>query len=238
MESNDKRVYAGYYKRYDRQLIYVISTAKDADTGEDTVIYMPYSLTKKYGYFTVSKRSFCEPVIIDGKEFPKYRRQTQKTPSANVLNTVKATGFRGPIRRPSDDDDYDLYVRRYQSSPTYYEYARDICKNYKKDIEAINECIKLKRYLSISKEDFYKAHEDVKLLKSSIATRLKEYKEFFHEHFVQGISIRKYAERHGINRGSVELIQKKLFKEFAAILYERDVSEGKTRIKPKKNKNT
>ena len=60
MESNDKRVYAGYYKRYDGQLIYVISTAKDADTGEDTVIYMPYSLTKKYGYFTVSKRSLTE----------------------------------------------------------------------------------------------------------------------------------------------------------------------------------
>lgn len=236
METNDKRIYAGYYKRYDGQLVYVISTAKDADTGEDTVIYMPYSLTKRYGYYTISKRSFCETVIVKGKEVPKYRRQTQKTPSADVINTVKSTGFRGPIRKESFDNYSDLHVRVYQSSPTYYEYARDICKNYKKDLETINECIKMKRYINISKEDFNKAREDVRLLRSSIPTRLKEYKGFFHEHFVQGVSIRKYAERHGINRGSVELIQKKLLREFAAILYERDVSEGTTRIKPKGKK--
>lgn len=238
METIDKRVYAGYYKRYDGQLVYVISTAKDADTDEDTVIYTPYSLTKRYGYFTISKKSFCEPVIVKGKEVPKFRRQTQKTPSADMINYVKATGFRGPIRRQPKEDDYNLYGRSYQNSPTYYEYARDICKNYKKDLEAINECITLKRYISLSKDNFHKAYEDIKLVKSSIGTVLKDYKEFFHEHFVQGISIRKYAERHGINRGSVELIQKKLFKELAAILYQRDVSEGKCRIKPRKKKGT
>ena len=237
MESNDKRVYAGYYKRYDGQLIYVISTAKDADTDEDMVIYKPYSLTKATGYFTISKRSFCELVVVDDKEMPKYRRQTQKTPSANMINSVKATGFRGPIRKESTDD-YLKYGRKYQSSPTYYEYARTICKNYRNDLDAINECITLKRYVALSKEDFDKAYEDIKLIKSSIATSLRDYKQFFHEHFVQGVSIRKYAERHGINRGSVELIQKKLFNELAAILYQRDISEGKNRIKPKKNKNT
>ena len=233
MESNDKRVYAGYYKRYDGQLIYVISTAIDADTGEDTVIYKPYSLTKDTGYFTISKRSFCELVVVDGKELPKYRRQPQKTPSAIMINSVKATGFRGPIRRESTDD-YLEYGRKYQSSPTYYEYARTICKKYKNDLDAINECIALKRYVALSKEDFNKAYEDVKLIKASISTTLRDYKEFFHERFVQGVSIRKYAEQHGINRGSVELIQKKLFKELAAILYQRDISEGKTRIKPQK----
>ena len=197
MESNDKRVYAGYYKRYDGQLIYVISTAKDADTGEDTVIYKPYSLTKDTGYFTISKRSFCELVVVDGKELPKYRRQPQKTPSAIMINSVKATGFRGPIRRESTDD-YLEYGRKYQSSPTYYEYARTICKNYKNDLDAINECIALKRYVALSKEDFNKAYEDVKLIKASISTTLRDYKEFFHERFVQGVSIRKYADRKSV----------------------------------------
>ena len=36
----DKRVYAGYYKRYDGKLFYVVTMAKDGVTGEDVVIYM------------------------------------------------------------------------------------------------------------------------------------------------------------------------------------------------------
>jgi len=112
MDTNDKRVYAGYYKRYDGKLVYVISTAKDADTDEDVVIFTPYSLTKKKGYYTISKRSFCENVIIKGKEIPKFQRQTQKTPSADMINYVKATGFREPIRREPKEDDYIKHKRR------------------------------------------------------------------------------------------------------------------------------
>ena len=30
----DRRIYAGYYQRYDGKMIYVVTIAKDADTGE------------------------------------------------------------------------------------------------------------------------------------------------------------------------------------------------------------
>ena len=44
----NKRVYAGYYKRYDGKLIYVITIAKDELSGEDTVIYTPYWLSSRF----------------------------------------------------------------------------------------------------------------------------------------------------------------------------------------------
>lgn len=31
----DRRIYAGYYRRYDGKVIYAVTIAKDADTGED-----------------------------------------------------------------------------------------------------------------------------------------------------------------------------------------------------------
>ena len=33
----DRRIYAGYYRRHDGKMIYVVTMAKDADTNEDTV---------------------------------------------------------------------------------------------------------------------------------------------------------------------------------------------------------
>ena len=52
----DKRVYAGYYKRYDGKLFYVVTMAKDGVTGEDMVIYMPYSIRNNENYLTISKK--------------------------------------------------------------------------------------------------------------------------------------------------------------------------------------
>ena len=34
-----RRICAGYYRRYDGKVVYVISTATDADTGEETIIW-------------------------------------------------------------------------------------------------------------------------------------------------------------------------------------------------------
>ena len=36
LENYEKRVYAGYYKRFDGVLIYVITVTRDIDTGEDS----------------------------------------------------------------------------------------------------------------------------------------------------------------------------------------------------------
>ena len=37
-----RRISAGYYRRYDRKVVYVISLATDADTGEESVIWTTY----------------------------------------------------------------------------------------------------------------------------------------------------------------------------------------------------
>ena len=42
-----RRICAGYYRRYDGKVVYVISTATDADTGEETVIWTsPWSVPR------------------------------------------------------------------------------------------------------------------------------------------------------------------------------------------------
>ena len=51
-----------------------------------------------------------------------------------------------------------------------------------------------------------------------------------------GLSIRKYAEAHQLNRGSVDYLQKKFFSALARLLKERDEADGKCRLrKPAQN---
>ena len=71
------RVYAGFYKRYDGKIVYVITTAKDTDTGEETVIFFNYDYFTAISYLTCSKTSFCGTVLYEGKTVKKYRRQPQ-----------------------------------------------------------------------------------------------------------------------------------------------------------------
>jgi len=83
--SHDRRVYSGFYKRYDADIIYVVTTAKDGDTGKATVIYKPNSLLHDNKFFTISKDSFCSNVVVDGIEVPKYQRQTQIKASSELI---------------------------------------------------------------------------------------------------------------------------------------------------------
>ena len=66
-EKNNKRVYAGYYNRYDGKLIYVVMVTTDIDSGEKLVLcqYADYTNTGKY--YTVTKQSFCEQVEWRGQ---------------------------------------------------------------------------------------------------------------------------------------------------------------------------
>ena len=53
---------------------------------------------------------------------------------------------------------------------------------------------------------------------------------------MEGLSIRKYAEAHQLNRGSVDYLQKKFFSALARLLKERDEADGKCRLrKPAQN---
>ena len=78
--------------------------------------------------------------------------------------------------------------------------------------------------------------EDLQFLDNAMKTVLSEYRDSFRERFVEGLSIRKYAEAHQLNRGSVDYLQKKFFSALARLLKERDEAEGKCRLrKPAQN---
>ena len=63
-----------------------------------------------------------------------------------------------------------------------------------------------------------------------------EYQDYFQERFVDGLSIRKYAEAHQLNRGSVDYLRKKFFSALAQLLKERDEVDRKCRLrKPAQN---
>ena len=232
-----RRICAGYYRRYDGKVVYVISTATDADTGEETVIWTSYPFADVPRYRTSSKKSFCAFVKVDGERKAKYKRQINMKISAAAIERLEDEGFRGPVRkrhRRQLDEEYDS--REYQQSLTYHAYAKELCENYTFDWNKYHLCVKEKRYAAITRSDFAKLKEDLQFLDNALKTILSEYRDYFRERFVDGLSIRKYAEAHQLNRGSVDYLQKKFFSALARLLKERDEADGKCRLrKPAQN---
>lgn len=232
-----RRICAGYYRRYDGKVVYVISTATDADTGEETVIWTSYPFADVPSYCTSSKKSFYAFVKVDGERKAKYKRQINMKISAAAIERLEEEGFRGPVRkrhRRQLDEEYDS--REYQQSLTYHAYAKELCENYTFDWNKYHLCVKEKRYAAITRSDFAKLKEDLQFLDNALKTILSEYRDYFRERFVDGLSIRKYAEAHQLNRGSVDYLQKKFFSALARLLKERDEADGKCRLrKPAQN---
>ena len=226
----DKRVYAGYYKRYDGKLFYVVTIAKDVVTGEDMVIYMPYSI-RETDYLTISKKQFCEPVMVDGKLRARYKRQTQMRIEQDFIDSLESDLLPTPKRKRVPRPDEEKY-REYRTATNYYDYAKDLCVNYLVDLRKYKFS---KNYyddfIALSKKEMEIVYEDLKFIKTCFQTVLRDYAEFFNERFIKRLSIRKYAEAHNMNRGSVENIQRKMYKKLSALLYERDQADGKVRIK-------
>lgn len=232
-----RRICAGYYRRYDGKVVYVISLATDADTGEETVIWTAYPFADVPRYCTSSKKSFCTFVEVDGERRAKYKRQINMKISAAAIERLEDEGFRGPVRKRHRRQLYEEYdSREYQQSLTYHAYAKELCENYTFDWNKYHLCVKEKRYAAITRSDFAKLKEDLQFLDNALKTILSEYRDYFRERFVDGLSIRKYAEAHQLNRGSVDYLQKKFFSALARLLKERDEADGKCRLrKPAQN---
>lgn len=230
----ERRIYAGHYKRYDGKVIYVVTTAKDADTGEETVIWTPSLYANARQYFTMSKRSFCGDVEVDGKRQAKFKRQTSMRLSDAAAERYEEEGLRGPARKrySAPTDGYDAWE---QPRPrTYYEYAKALCEGYRLGLRKYQLCVSEKKYIAISKKDFLALEQDLRFLNTCMKTVLKDYAGYFDERFIQGSSIRKYAQAHSLNRGSVDHLQRKFFTALAAVLKERDEAEGTSRLLPEK----
>ena len=227
----ERKIRAGYYRRYDRKVVYVISLAPDADTGEESVIWTTYPFADVPKYYTSSKRSFCAFVEVNGERKAKYKRLLNMKISGGVIERLEEEGFRGPVRkrqRLQPDAAYDS--RKYQQSLTYHAYAKDLCEHYNFDRNKYRLCVKEKRFAAITKSDFAKLKEDLQFLDDALKTVLVTYQGYFQERFVDGLSIRKYAEAHQLNRGSVDYQQKKFFSALASLLKERDEAEGTCRL--------
>ena len=64
-----RRICAGYYRRYDGKVVYVVSLATDADTGEETairILFLFLDPPKYYKYYTISKQSLCAFLEVSG----------------------------------------------------------------------------------------------------------------------------------------------------------------------------
>ena len=231
---SDRKICAGYYRRYDGKVVCVISLATDADTGEESVIWTTYPLADIPRYYTSSKKSFCAFVEMNGERKAKYKRLLNMKISGETIERLEEEGFRGPIRkrqRLQSDEAYD--TREYQQSPTYYAYAKDLCEHYIFDQNKYRLCVKEKRFAAITRSDFAKLKEDLQFLDNALKTVLATYQNYFRERFVNGLSIRRYAEAHQLNRGSVDYLQKKLLTALARLLKERDEADGICRLRSK-----
>ena len=96
----ERKIRAGYYRRYDRKVVYVISLATDADTGEESVIWTDYPLADVPRYYTSSKKSFCAFVEVNVERKARYKRLLNMKIPEDVVERLEGEGFRGPVRGP------------------------------------------------------------------------------------------------------------------------------------------
>ena len=185
-----RRICAGYYRRYDGKVVYVISTATDNDTREETVIWTTYPFADVPKYCTSTKKSFCAFVEADGERKAKYKRLMNMKISEAAIERLEDEGFRGPVRKQHQrqlEEEYDS--REYQRSLSYLAYAKDLCEHYNFDRSKYRLCMKEKRFTAITRSDFAKLKEDLQFLDNALKTVLLEYRDYFRERFVEGLSI-------------------------------------------------
>ena len=228
-----KRVFAGFYMRYDGKPIFVVRVLKDIDTGESIVVCKDASFSKEDNeyYYLIRYTSFCEQVEVDGVLRDKYVRQTRREIDEGTVREVYEDGFPEPKKKPfvyvpCEQD--ERYIRR---SRTYYEYAKDICENYRMDLRRYKLIWERKQYIGISNREEYQAmREDLAFAQQSLKTVLNDYADLFRKRFSEGLSIRKTADATQQNRGVIERRQTALYRAFAQLLQQRDEADGICRL--------
>lgn len=126
--------------------------------------------------------------------------------------------------------------RRPRQAEDYYSYAKDLCEHFAEDLRQYKLCVEQKQ-LFMPREDFLAIKEDMGFLSNCLKTVLVPYNALFKGRFMEGKSIRKYAESTGTNRGSVDYMQRKLFTILAAELQARDEADGRIRLAAPQHEN-
>ena len=147
----ERRVFAGYYERCDGKPIFVVRVLRDIDTGEAIVVCKDASFSREDNehYYLIRYASFCEKVEVDGALRDKYVRQTRREIDTSIVREVYEDGFpeSKSKRFTFVDDEYeDRFIR---CSKTYYEYAKDICENYRMDLQRYRLIRERKQYIGV-----------------------------------------------------------------------------------------
>ena len=232
----ERRVFAGYYKRYDGKPIFVIRVLKDIDTGEAIVVCKVASFSREDNehYYLIRYASFCEQVKVDGVLRDKYVRQTRREIDEGTVREVYEDGFPEPKSKPFTYVDDEYAERTIRCSRTYYEYAKDVCENYRMDLRRCKLIRERKQYIGVSNREAYQAMcEDLAFAQQSLKTVLNDYADLFRKRFSEGLSIRKAADAMQQNRGVVERRQAALYRAFAQLLQQRDEADGVCRLMQK-----
>ena len=195
-----EEVRPGSFLRYDGVPVEVLYLTKDIDTEKEVLVCR--DADRKI--YTISLLSFLARTEWQGRFVTKYK----------------------PLNRPEETEEPH---RRPRQATDYAGYAKDLCEHFAEDYRIYRLCVDQKQYF-IPKEDFLAIKEDVAFVTNCLKTVLSPYNGFFKGRFMEGLSIRKYAQAVGKNRGSVEYIQKKLLAELTEALRRRDETDGKIRL--------
>lgn len=229
-DKKQKRIFAGYYERYDHTIIHVAMVIDDVDTGDKIVIFN-YEGTRADGKnYSMRLDSFCADVEYKGKVVPKFKRRTNIKKNELYERALESEGFIIP-RKHRKQRDPDSAWRSYRRCKTYEEYAKDLCVHYNYDLNLYNKTVKAKRLLGLmGKDEFNALKEDLIFLNDCFETSLNKYKPIFRLRYIKELSVRKTAEELGKNRGSIEYAQNKMISEFAALLQKRDQEDKTSRL--------
>lgn len=150
-----------------------------------------------------------------------------------TVREVSEDGFPEPKRKPFTYIDDEYQTRSIRRSHSYYEYAKDICTNYRMDLRRYKRIRERKQFIGVdSKEDYRAMCEDMCFIQQSIKTVLKDYAGLFQKRFSEGLSVRKAADVMQLNRGAVKRRQAALHEAFSLLLEQRDEADGVKRIAP------
>ena len=177
--------------------IFVVRVLKDIDTGESIVVCKDASFAKEDNehYYLIRYTSFCEQVEVDGVLRDKYVRQTRREIDEGTVREVYEDGFPEPKSKPFTYVDDEYAERAIRCSRTYYEYAKDICENYRMDLRRYKLIRERKQYIGISNREAYQAMcEDLAFAQQSLKTVLNDYADLFRKRYSEGLSIRKAAD--------------------------------------------
>ena len=238
-ERKGEKVKQGIYRVYNGSPVEVIMMVPEPETGKEFVICKKWRFVRNKDYFVVSKEKFYSEVEDKyGQKHQLYRYDDSYEEQLSNLEDIEEDGFnvRDRIVRMHEkahrfDDSY-LKHRTLRSSSSYVDYAKDIFEHLTEDRARIELCRSEKKYIGLKKEEFKMLAEDLKYFDLCMKGPLAPYTEFFSERFGENpMSIREYAAAHGINRGSVEHIQRKMTRTFAEELQKRDEADGIKRIR-------